>query len=49
MSEKHLTRDVTEFVGRHNALDFDALAQMSLLAKGLDGKRLRYSGLVEAT
>ncbi|WP_373088811.1 IS1595 family transposase [Sneathiella sp.] len=48
MSEKHLTRYVTEFAGRHNVRDLDTLAQMTVLAKGLDGKRLRYDDLVAA-
>ena len=46
MSEKHLTRYVTEFAGRHNVRDLDTIAQMTVLAKGLDGKRLRYDDLV---
>ncbi len=46
MSGKHLARYVTEFAGRHNVRDFDTLAQMAMLAKGLDGKRLRYNDLV---
>lgn len=46
MSEKHLSRYVVEFAGRHNVRDFDTIAQMTMLAKGLDGKRLRYDDLV---
>ncbi|MBA3510362.1 IS1595 family transposase [Sphingomonas sp.] len=46
MSAKHLARYVTEFAGRHNVRDLDTIAQMTLLAKGLDGKRLRYDDLV---
>lgn len=46
MSVKHLARYVTEFAGRHNVRDLDTLAQMTMLAKGLDGKRLRYDDLV---
>lgn len=46
MSEKHLTRYVTEFAGRHNVRDLDTLAQMAMLAKCMDGKRLRYNDLV---
>jgi transposase-like protein len=49
MSVKHLSRYVTEFAGRHNVRDMDTLAQMSVLAKGLDGKRLRYDDLVATT
>ena len=48
MSEKHLTRYVTEFAGRHNVRDLDTLTQMNVLAKGFDGKRLRYNDLVTA-
>lgn len=46
MSVKHLSRYVTEFAGRHNVRDLDTILQMTLLAKGLDGKRLRYDDLV---
>jgi hypothetical protein len=46
MSVKHLSRYVTEFAGRHNVRDFDTLSQMTMLAKGMDGKRLRYDDLV---
>ena len=46
MSTKHLTRYVTEFAGRHNVRGFDTIVQMEMLAKGLDGKRLRYNDLV---
>ena len=46
MSPKHISRYVTEFAGRHNVRDFDTLMQMTMLAKGLDGKRLRYDDLV---
>lgn len=47
MSVKHLSRYVTEFAGRHNVRDLDTLAQMVVLAKGLDGKQLRYLDLTE--
>ncbi len=46
MSAKHLTRYVTEFAGRHNVRGLDTLAQMTALARGLDGRRLRYDDLV---
>jgi len=46
MSRKHLARYVTEFAGRHNVRSLDTIAQMTQLAKGLDGKRLRYDDLV---
>ena len=45
MSVKHLQRYVNEFSGRHNVRDLDTLAQMVLLAHGLEGKRLRYQDL----
>jgi transposase-like protein len=48
MSAKHISRYVTEFAGRHNVRSFDTITQMALLAKGLDGKRLRYDDLVAA-
>jgi len=41
-------RYVTEFAGRHNVRGCDTIVQMTLLAKGLDGKRLRYDDLVAA-
>ncbi len=47
MSPKHLWRYVNEFAGRHNIRDMDTVMQMSLIAKGLDGKLLRYSDLKE--
>jgi transposase-like protein len=46
MSAKHLARYVTEFAGRHNVRDLDTLAQMVALARGLEGRRLRYDDLV---
>ncbi|HVR90661.1 MAG TPA: IS1595 family transposase [Novosphingobium sp.] len=49
MSRKHLERYVTEFAGRHNVRDFDTIVQMTMLAKGLNGKRLRYYDLVAAS
>lgn len=45
MSSKHLQRYVTEFAGRHNVRDLDTLAQMLLLARGMDGKRLPWREL----
>ena len=48
MSAKHIERYVTEFAGRHNVRGCDTIVQMTLLAKGLDGKRLRYDDLVAA-
>lgn len=46
VSEKHLGRYVSEFSGRHNARDRDTLEQMASIARGLSGKRLRYSDLI---
>lgn len=46
MSLKHLSRYVSEFAGRHNVRDFDTLAQMVALVRGLEGRRLRYDDLV---
>ncbi len=46
VSEKHLQRYVREFAGRHNIRDLDTLAQMSLLARGMVGKRLKYKDLI---
>jgi transposase-like protein len=48
MSAKHLSRYVIEFAGRHNVRDLDTIAQMTALARGLNGKRLRYADLVAA-
>ena len=47
MSPKHLDRYVTVFAGRHNVRDLDTHAQMEQLAKGMEGKRLRYQDLIE--
>ena len=46
LSPKHLHRYVDEFVGRHNMRDLDTIDQMATIAKGMDGKRLRYQDLV---
>lgn len=46
MSAKHIERYVTEFAGRHNVRGCDTIVQMTMLAKGLDGKQLRYDDLV---
>ena len=46
MSVKHLDRYVSEFAGRHNIRECDTIQQMSLVARGLDQKRLRYRELV---
>ena len=46
MSAKHLDRYVGEFAGRHNDREHDTIDQMSHIAKGMVGKRLRYSDLI---
>ena len=45
-SKKHMNRYVQEFAGRHNIRDLDTIAQMTALARGMVGKRLRYKDLV---
>ena len=47
MSAKHLQKYVNEFSGRHNIRSLDTLDQMAVIAKGLDGKRLRYQDLIK--
>ena len=46
ISPKHLDRYVREFVGRNNIRDMDTIDQMKSLARGMAGKRLRYSDLI---
>ena len=46
LSEKHLGRYVAEFAGRHNVRDFDTKDQTAMLARGMNGKRLRYADLI---
>ena len=46
MSPKHLDRYVTEFSGRHNDRNADTVDQMTHIAEGMCGKRLRYRDLV---
>ena len=46
MSPKHLERYVGEFAGRHNIREADTIEQMQAVARGLDGKRLRYRDLI---
>ena len=45
VSAKHLDRYVTEFSGRHNVRDLDTVHQMAAVARGMVGKRLRYTDL----
>ena len=46
MSEKHLTRYIGEFAGRHNARAVDTLDQMAIMAQGMMGKALPYQELI---
>ena len=46
MSEKHLDRYVNEFSGRYNDRELDTEHQMELVAKRMEGKRLKYRDLV---
>ena len=45
-SVKHLDRYVGEFEGRHNNRPMDTADQMAAMVQGMDGKRLRYQGLI---
>ena len=45
MSRKHLGRYVGEFAGRHNQRPMDTAEQMASIAKGMEGKRLKYQAL----
>ena len=38
-------RYVREFAGRHNIRELDTIEQMTVIANGMVGKRLRYSDL----
>lgn len=46
MSSQHLHRYTDEFRGRRNQRPLDTIDQMAAVAKGMDGKRLRYVDLV---
>ncbi|WP_428098267.1 IS1595 family transposase [Candidatus Rariloculus sp.] len=46
MSAKHLPRYVAEFQDKHNVRQFDTLAQMQLLARGMVNQRLKYQDLI---
>ena len=45
VSGKHLHRYIAEFAGRHGIRSLDTIEQMSHLAQGLTGKRLKYKEL----
>ena len=47
MSPKHLDRYVDEFSGRHNCRCAATIDQMSGVARGMVGKRLRYRDLIK--
>ena len=47
LSPKHLNRYIQEFTGRHNIRGLDTIQQMTLIAKGLDQKRLKYLDLTQ--
>ena len=46
MSAKHLHRYISEFAGRHNVRSLGTEDQMGEIARGMQGKRLRYADLV---
>ena len=46
VSAEHLHRYVTEFEGRHNSRPLDTEDQMTVMAIGAEGKRLRYRDLI---
>ncbi len=46
MSAKHLHRYIAEFAGRHNVRQLNTAEQMGALARGMQGKRLRYADLI---
>ena len=45
LSPKHLHRYVTEFAGRKNVRNEDTITQMTMLARGLDGKLMPWKRL----
>lgn len=47
LSPKHLQRYVNEFSGKHNIRRLDTKDQISYIASGMQGKRLRYTGLIQ--
>ena len=49
MSPMHLERYVQEFSGGHNIRPADIIAQMGMVARGLEGRHLSYDGLKKPT
>ena len=47
MSNKHLHRYIAEFAGRYNIRSLDTIDQITALALGMVGKRLRYRDLIQ--
>ena len=47
MSPEHLQRYIAEFEGRHNDRPADTLDQMSAIVRGIEGKRIRYTELID--
>lgn len=46
MISRHLNQHLDEFLGRHNQRPSDTIDQISALASGEEGKRLRYRDLI---
>lgn len=47
LSEEQMPRYIAEFSGRHNVRDADTIDQLRALVRGMEGKRLRYSDLID--
>ena len=46
MSVKHLHRYVTEFASRHNFRCLDTMEQMKVMARSMEGRRIKYHELI---
>ena len=46
MSPKHLHRYVQEFSGRNNLRPLNTEDQMAMMARSMNGKRLKYEDLI---
>ncbi len=46
MSRKHLHRYITEFAARHNFRGLDTLEQMEVMARSMEGRRIKYHELI---